>query len=200
MFNQVKQITFFTLILFMAFSLSAQEIDTLTYSEADSIQDVRLKQMEQQLKAVNYKLLKINRAQQEERDSIELINRQQSEEIRILAGRSEHLKKQLQLAEVQIEVNDVKLRESRTKFKRSLFVSIPVLFIIFVLMAVFLFLLIQKNKSRTEIQLNALRKYTYDELEDVKAGYVDEIKRRVKKIAAKLKPFPRKKSSKKQKR
>lgn len=193
MLNQVKQITFFTLILFMTYSLSAQEIDTITYSEADSLQDVMLKKLEKQLKVVNYKLLKINKEQQEASDSLELINREQAEQIRALAEGSEKLEKQLQLAEAEIEINDEEVLESRKKFKRALFISIPVLFIISVVLAVLLFLMVQKHKSFTETQINALRKYTYDELEDVKAGYVDEIKRRVKKIAAKLKPGKKKK-------
>ena len=45
MFNQIKQITLISLIMFMGIRLSAQQTDSVIYSETDSLQDVMLKQL-----------------------------------------------------------------------------------------------------------------------------------------------------------
>ncbi len=200
MFIQVKQITSFVLILFMGFSLSAQEADTVVYSEADSLQDVMLKQLEQQLKTVNSKLWVFNQQQKELTDSLELVNNEQAARIMSLEDGSENLEKKLQLAEAEIENNDRKLLEEKKRFRQALFITVPILFIVSVVLAALLFLLVRKYKNTTDFQLNALRKYTYDGLEDVKAGYAAEIKRRVKKITAKLKPKSKKGNSNPKKR
>lgn len=117
-------------------------------------------------------------------------------QIRDLAVGSQILEEKLKDAKERIERNDKTYQEEKSKLRISLFIAVPVLLIVPFVLAASLFLLLRRYRIKTEFQINALRKYTYEELDDVKAGYMDEIKRRVKKVTVKLKPSLRKEKQK----
>ena len=192
-----KRIVFFSLTVFLVFSLSAQNEDTVVYTEADSLQDVQLKKMEQQIGALNYSIRKNNREQKNITDSLLLINDEQAARIILLTEKSEILKKGLTQASEHIGDTDKKLNESRRKIIRLFFVSGPLLFLLLITVSIFLYLMIVRNRKSTEIHINALRKYTLLGMEEVREDYIKEIKRRAKKLTVKFKGSGKKGKSKK---
>lgn len=200
MFILFKRTTLLVLFLFMATIASAQVVDTVIYSEADSMQDVVLKELERKIRSVHSSLWMIDKEHKELTDSMGIVNEEQAEQIDLLLKEAEILGNKLQQAETEIEMTEKKLQESRKKFSSILYVTVPILLLITLVLTAFLYVMVRKYKNSADLQINSLRKYTYEELEDVKAGYVDEIKRRVKKLATKFKPVPKKNKAKKDKK
>jgi len=180
-----KRIVFFSLAVFFTFSLSAQ--DTVVYGETDSLQDIQLKKMEQQIGALNYSIRKNNREQKNVTDSLMLINDKQAARIILLTEKSEILKRELIETSELIGDTDKKLNESKRKISLLFFISGPLLLLLIITVSTILYLMIVRNRKSSEIHINALRKYTLQGMEEVREDYIKEIKRRAKKLTVKLK-------------
>ncbi len=192
-----KRIILFLLLIGIAFSSFAQEGGSTVYTEADSLQDVQLKEMRQQINALNYSIRKNRGEQQIITDSLVIFNEEQTAKILSLREKSEILKRELVEASELIEQTDIKLSESRQKISRLIFITGPLLLFITIAVSMVLYLIIVRNRKSADIKMNALRKYALQGMEEVREDYVKEIKRRLKKLTSKLKGTGKKQKSKK---
>ena len=91
----------------------------------------------------------------------------------------------------QVTSNHDQNQERRIIYRRYFLIVIPVLLVIISLVFFLLYMMIGRMRKSTNAHINALRKYTYEGIEEVRADYINEIKRRVKKISTKLKESKR---------
>jgi hypothetical protein len=204
MLTLFKRFILLSTILVLTSTVMAQGELAIVNDETDSLQDLQIENLEQQIDYMNLQmevlksLFRMNtQKQQLETDSLKLINETQADQIIQLYAESELQTKKLASAFKEIEQSHVRLEESKRAFKTVYFVTVPVLLLVALTILAILLVLLSRHKNSTNAKMNALRKYTYEGIEEVRSDYVNEIKRRVKKIASKLKSAGKKKKVKK---
>ncbi len=207
MLTLFKRFILLSIILVLTSTVIAQGEDAIVYNETDSLQDLQVEKLElqlvhlkQQIEVVKSLLGNSIQQQKFEADSLKMENESQADQIIQLSEESILLTEKLASAFKEIEQSQVKLQESKRIFKTVYFVTVPVLLLVVLSILAILLILISRHKNSTNAKMNALRKYTYEGIEEVRSDYVNEIKRRVKKIAAKLKGSGKKKSKAKKKK
>ncbi len=195
----IKRILLFSILLCLATYLSAQAEDSVVYSEQDSVQDVKLENLEKQLRSVNFLLRKNDLEQQQVSDSLKTANIELESKVQLLNTESVFVKEKLAQTFRELEQNKNKLEESKKVFKTIYFVTVPIVFLFVLSAFIVLLVLLSRYKTSTNAKFIALRKYTYEGIQEVRADYLHEIKRRVKKIAGKLKVKSKKEKGKSKK-
>jgi len=188
-----KRIILLSISLYLAGTVTAQNIDTYAYSETDSLQDIQIEHLDKQIEVVKSLLRKNMDSQALRIDSLKSANEEQADQLVKLLKESELLTKKLASAFEEIEQSQGNLKESNRVFKTIYFITVPVLLLVAMTVFAILLVLLTRHKNSTNAKINALRKYTLDGIEEVRADYMSEIKRRVKKIAATLKGSGKKK-------
>jgi hypothetical protein len=88
----IKRILLFSILLCLATYLSAQAEDSVVYSEQDSVQDVKLENLEKQLRSVNFLLRKNDLEQQQVSDSLKTANIELESKVQLLNTESVFVK------------------------------------------------------------------------------------------------------------
>lgn len=194
-----KRIILLSISLILAGTVIAQNTDTSSYTYADSLQDIQIEHLDKQIEVVKSLLRKYRDSQELRFDSLNNANKEQADQIVKLSKESELLTKKLASAFEEIEQGQGKLKENKRVFKTIYFITVPVLLLLALTVFTILMVLLTRHKNSTNAKINALRRYTIDGIEEVRADYMSEIRRRVKKIAAKLKGSGKKKKGKSKK-
>ncbi len=196
MLSLFKRIAIFSITVFLTSIVNAQDGDTIVYSETDSLQDVRIEQLHQQIGSVKSLLGNNIQGLELKTDSLLTVNESQADQILKLSEESELLRKKLASAYEEIGENMHRLKDGKKTFKTVYFITVPVLLLVALTVFAILFVLLTRHRNSTNTKIKALRKYTHEGIEEVRADYVKEIKRRVKKITSKLKRSNKRKGSK----
>lgn len=191
-----KRFILLSISLILAGTVIAQNIDTIAYTETDSLQDFQIEHLDKQIDLVKSLLRKNSDLHELRIDSLEDANEAQADQLEKLSKESELLMEKVASAFKEIEQSQGKLQESKKLFRTIYFLTVPILLLVAISIFVILLVLLTRQKNSTNAKLNALRKYTLDGIEEVRADYMSEIRRRVKKITAKFKGSGKKKKEK----
>jgi len=189
-------------ILLKAGLLAAAQ-DSLLIRESlfrDSLQDLQLAEMEQELKRVETAFRKWSQATEKLTDSLRVAAIQQQEAAEKL--RKENIRTGKVLGELQQSIGTTRavIAERSQRFNRIIFIAVPSLLILILLSTLIFFWLISRLQQRTDSQIRTLKRYTYEGIEEIRTDYVQEMKRRLKKFSSRLKKNEKKAKRKKARR
>ena len=174
--------------LFPSQLLSAQ--DSVFIAEAqylDSIRKVLANEYTRQLN--HYKLLSEQEAAYSRAaiDSLEEITGEMEQELQDLGHSYQVMRSETDALHLAVEQNKRIIEAERQRFTRLLLVAGPSLLILLLLSTVLFFLLIRRQQESTDRKINALKKYTYTEIEETRTDLSKQFRKRVKKLRENLK-------------
>lgn len=188
MIRQIKCMCMLFALMFPSLLLSAQ--DSVDFHEAqylDSIRKVLANDYTRQLnryKALSDQEAAYNRATI---DSLEKITVEMEREIQRLAQSGRVLQSEIDALHLSVQQHTRLIEAERQRFTRLLLVAGPSLLILILLSTVLFFLLIRRQQESTDRKINALKKYTYTEIEETRTDLAKQFRKRVKKLRENLK-------------
>lgn len=188
MIRQIKCMCMLFALLFPSLLLSAQ--DSVVFHEAqylDSIRKVLADDYTRQLnryKALSDQEAAYNRAAI---DSLEKITVEMERKMQRLAQSGRVLRSEIDALHLSVEQHTRLIEAERQRFTRLLLVAGPSLLILILLSTVLFFLLIRRQQESTDRKINALKKYTYTEIEETRTDLAKQFRKRVKKLRENLK-------------
>lgn len=176
---------------------AGQEVSETETSEADSLQDLRIRELEQQVKSLQYQVQESSWEQERQIDSLLLLWKQQTtllEESRVTLRQTTDELKELELKHA---VSMGKTQMYRQRLRQVFWLTGTSLFLL--LLGAFIYLIIRQQRIRNalDLRVSIFREYTREEIEEARRANRKYLKKRMKKIAAKL--TSRKKKGKKKK-
>ncbi len=183
MWIHFKRFLTISFLLTLACPLFSQAIPD---SLADSIRDARIKELQQQINILKYDYRIHQRNYENVIDSLEKSLAGQEHRISIQRAHVDTLVKRLAGTNWELDLTRSRMAEEEQKFRTLFLVFAPSLLFLILGTLVISLLLFNKYQEKTEMKFNALRKYTYQEMEEVKDTFMEEIKKRVKKLGKKI--------------
>ncbi|MDF1573496.1 MAG: hypothetical protein P1P82_17960 [Bacteroidales bacterium] len=174
-------------LMFPSLLLSAQ--DSVAFHEAqylDSIRKVLTNDYTRQLnryKALSEQEAAYNRAAI---DSLEKVTGEMGQEIQHLAHSGRVLRSEIDALDLALDQQTRVIEAERQRFTRLLLVTGPSLLILLLLSTVLFFLLLRRQQESTDRKINALKKYTYTEIEETRTDLSKQFRKRVKKLRENL--------------
>lgn len=167
-------------------SAVGQEVGGTKTSETDSLQELRILELEQQVKRLQYQMQELSREQDRQTDSLLLMWKQQTT---LLEESRKTLRKttdELNELELKHAVSMGKTQMYRQRLRQVFWLTGTSLFLL--LLGAFIYLLIRQQRIRNALdhRLSVLRKYTREEIGESHRENRKYLKKRMKKIAAKL--------------
>ncbi len=174
------------LLLASLVSAAGQDPGGTEPSEADSLQDLRIRELEQQVKSLQYQMQELSREQDKQTDSLLLLWKQQTtllEESRVTLRKTID---ELNERELKHAVSMGKTQMYRQRLRQVFWLTGTSLFLL--LLGAFIYLLIRQQRVRNTLEhrVIALRKYTLNEIGEAHRENRKYLKKKIKKIAAKL--------------
>jgi len=120
-------------------------------------------------------------------DSLEKITVELEQAIQYLAHSGQVLRSETDALHLAVEQNKKVIEAERQRFTRLLLVAGPSLLILLLFSTVLFFLLIRRQQESTDRKINALKKYTYTEIEETRTDLAKQFRKRVKKLRENLK-------------
>lgn len=198
----IRQIKFLYLLFALCFApghLPAQDSVSLHEKQyIDSIRQVLTRDYTRQMdryRAYSEQVAASNRATI---DSLEKLMKAMERELRDLALWSDELRSDLEVLQEGVEQNEAIIAVEKQRFTRLLLIAGPALLALILLSTVLFFLLIRRHQESTEYKINALKKYTYTEIEETRTDLMQQFKKRVKKLRDGMKKNNEKKKAKKE--
>ncbi|MDF1573534.1 MAG: hypothetical protein P1P82_18165 [Bacteroidales bacterium] len=188
MIRQIKSMALLFALVFPSLLLSAQ--DSVSLHEAQSLDSIRKVLANDYARQLNrYRELSEQEAASNRAavDSLEESILEMDREIRNLAVAGLELRSELDALEQALEQNTAVFEAERQRFARLLLIAGPSLLTLILLSTVLFFLLIRRQQESTDFKINALKKYTYTEIEETRTDLSDQFRKRVKKLREKLK-------------
>ncbi len=199
MIRQIKCLYLLFALGFATGPLSAQ--DTVSLHEKlyiDSIRKVLTRDYARQMDRYRTYSEQVAASSMATIDSLEKKMQAMERELRDLALWSDELRSDLEVLRRGVEQNEAIIAVEKQRFTRLLLIAGPALLALILLSTVLFFLLIRRHQESTEYKINALKKYTYTEIEETRSDLMQQFKKRVKKIRDGMKKNNEKKKAKKE--
>lgn len=187
MIRQFKCICLLFALVFTPLHLSAQ--DPVNFPEKqyiDSIRRVltndyarqldRYRQLSEQESASNRSII----------DSLQNLLREMEREIRDLTTKSLDTRSEIAALQLAVEQHAAVFEAEKQKFTSLLMVTGPSLLALILLSTVLFFLLLRRQQESADRKINALKKYTYTEIEDTRTVLMKKLRKRVNKLKENL--------------
>ena len=185
-------------LVFAPGQLSAQDSVSLYEKQyIDSIRQVLTRDYDRQMDRYRAFSEQVAASNMATIDSLEKWLEAMELELRDQALESDELRSGLKALQLAVEQNEAIIEVEKQKFTRLLLIAGPALLTLILLSTVLFFLLIRRQQESTEYKINALKKYTYTEIEETRTDLMKQFKKRVKKLRDGMKKKNEKKVGKK---
>ncbi len=186
-------------LVFAPGHLSAQDSVSLHEKQyIDSIREVLTRDYDRRMDRYRSFSEQVAAANRASIDSLEKVMEAMELELRDLILGSDELRSELEVLQLAVEQNEAIIEVEKQKFTRLLLIAGPALLALILLSTVLFFLLIRRQQESTEYKINALKKYTYTEIEETRTDLMKQFKKRVKRLRDGMKKNNEKKKAKKE--
>lgn len=188
MIRQIKCICLLFALVFSPLHLAAQE-DPGTLHDMqviDSIRKVLTNDYARQLDRYRQLSEQQSAANRSSIDSLQNLLNEMERETRNLARGSKSMRADLETLQLALEQHEVLFQAEKQKFTSLLLVTGPSLLALILLSTVLFFLLLRRQQESADRKINALKKYTYSEIEETRTDLIKKFRKRVKKLRASM--------------
>lgn len=183
MIRQIKRFLLLFGLLILALPLIAQDEDTLSdQAYLDSIRQVlsndyarqldRYRQLSEQQSAANRIAI----------DSLQRIISDLDQELRMLNLGLDASRSEVGALKEAVEQNKAFFEAERLRFTQMLWITGPSLLALILLSTILFFLMLRRHQESADRKINALKKYTYTEIEDTRTTLLKKFRKRIKKL------------------
>ncbi len=153
----------------------------------DSLMEVQAQQLNRQLYFLEDRLMRAMEQQQVMIDSLVAISILLDEQIGDLERENRDLNAQLEQTGQIAVMNKHLINAEKEKVRRIFYIAGPALLALILISMVLFFLLISRQAEQTDRKIMALRKYTYNEVDETRSELLNSFKKRIKKLREKMK-------------
>ena len=195
MIPQIKYFIAVLLFMFPVFTSSNARDEAFTdginrsdsLQVIDSLMEVQKNQLNRQLDILESRLTRIMEQQQEIIDSLVEVSVQFDAEISEWERENRELNAQLEQTGQMTVMNKHLINAEKDKIRRIFYIAGPALLALILISTVLFFLLITRQAEQTDRKIMALRKYTYNEVDETRSELLNSFKKRIKKLREKMK-------------
>jgi len=163
----------------------------------DSLMEIQAQQFNRQLYFLEGRLMRAIEDKQVMIDSLVGISILLDEQISDLERENRDLNARLEQTGQMAVMNKHLINAEKEKVRRIFYIAGPVLLALILIFTVLFFLLISRQAEQTDRKIMALRKYTYNEVEETRSELLKSFKKRIKKLREKMKEERKEKRNRK---
>lgn len=162
---------------------TSQEItDSILQIQLDSISYEILNAVKNRSRIESAKFDREIQQQKQKIDSLITGLNYQEEFIQGLENENANLKLEVAQTKEKVESNQAIIQEKAQTFKRVLLITGPSIVLLLLILSLLYFILLVRQQDETDKKINALKKYTYSEIEETKEAILKRFKKRISRL------------------
>lgn len=185
----LRQIKFLLCILILSTGIVVHAQDSVFFEAietADSIHEMQISRLRSDLERLSAEFRRYTQEYEITIDSLMLILDARKAEIGDLHRANDEAREEIARVAAMVVSTRAALEENRRSARQMLLIAVPSLLIIILIASLLFFSQLSRYQKRTETSIRTLRKYTCEGIEEMRTGYAEEIRKKVKKMFTKF--------------